>query len=143
MKVASIVTFASFLVPSIATAGVNNWSTIAYNTAAYQILCEVKDSEFTLSPSITSNDEYKLLVRHECDLSKLSSYMSQEKLNSIIDTHPEYTTIHTEAYTKTFNNITQDRKALARATLVGSTRKSLALPHTVAVHQSLWVTMTR
>lgn len=123
MKVASIVTFASFLVPSIATAGVNNWSTIAYNTAAYQILCEVKDSEFTLSPSITSNDEYKLLVRHECDLSKLSSYMSQEKLNSIIDTHPEYTTIHTEAYTKTFNNITQDRKALARATLVGSTRK--------------------
>ncbi|EIZ8868122.1 hypothetical protein MQ450_003870 [Escherichia coli] len=123
MKVASIVTFASFLVPSIATAGVNNWSTIAYNTATYQILCEVKDSEFTLSPSITSDNEYNLLVRHECDLSKLSSYISQEKLNSIIDTHPQYVTQHTEAYTKTFNNIIQDRKALARATLVGSTRK--------------------
>lgn len=126
MKVASIVTFASFLVPSIATAGVNNWSTIAYNSAQYQILCEVKDSTFTLNPVIMSPDDdgkYKLLVRHECDLSKLSSYMSQEKLNSIIDTHPEYTTIHTDAYTKTFNNITQDRKALARATLVGSTRK--------------------
>lgn len=126
MKVASIVTFASFLVPSIATAGVNNWSTIAYNTATYQILCEVKDSEFTLNPMIISpNDDnkYKLLARHECDLSKLSSYMSQEKLNRIIDTHPEYTTVHTNAYTKSFNNITQHRGALVRATLVGSTRK--------------------
>lgn len=123
MKVASIVTFASFLVPSIATAGVNNWSTIAYNTAAYQILCEVKNSEFALNPWIEPNDslKYKLLLRHECDLSKLSSYMSQEKLNRIIDTHPEYVTQHTEAYTKS-NNITV-RKALARATLVGSTRK--------------------
>jgi len=123
MKVASIVTFASFLVPSIATAGVNNWSTIAYNTAAYQILCEVKNSEFALNPWIEPNDsgKYKLLLRHECDLSKLSSYMSQEKLNRIIDTHPEYVTQHTEAYTKS-NNITVG-KALARATLVGSTRK--------------------
>ncbi len=125
MKVASIVTFASFLVPSIATAGVNNWSTIAYNTASYQILCEVKDSEFALNPVIMSPDDdgkYKLLLRHECDLSKLSSYMSQEKLNRIIDTHPEYATQHTEAYTKSFNNITVG-KASARATLVGSTRK--------------------
>ncbi|EKG8829586.1 hypothetical protein O5G83_004443 [Escherichia coli] len=123
MKVASIVTFASFLVPSIATAGVNNWSTIAYNTAAYQILCEVKNSEFALNPWIEPNDsgKYKVLLRHECDLSKLSSYMSQEKLNRIIDTHPEYVTQHTEAYTKS-NNITVG-KALARATLVGSTRK--------------------
>lgn len=123
MKVASIVTFASFLVPSISTAGVNNWSTIAYNTAAYQILCEVKNSEFALNPWIEPNDsgKYKLLLRHECDLSKLSSYMSQEKLNRIIDTHPEYVTQHTEAYTKS-NNITVG-KALARATLVGSTRK--------------------
>lgn len=125
MKVASIVTFASFLVPSIATAGVNNWSTIAYNTAGYQILCEVKDLEFSLNPWISSpNDDgkYNLLVRHECDLSKLSSYMSQEKLNSIIDTHPQYATQDTEAYTKSFSGITQGR-ALARATLVGSTRK--------------------
>ncbi|MCQ6887471.1 hypothetical protein [Escherichia coli] len=125
MKVASIVAFASLLVPSIATAGVNNWSTIAYNTAAYQILCEVKDSTFTLSPWISSPEDdgkYKLLVRHECDFSKLSSYISQEKLNSIIDTHPEYATRHTQAYTKSFNNITQDREA-ARATLVGSPRK--------------------
>lgn len=125
MKVASIVTFASFLVPSIATAGVNNWSTIAYNTAAYQILCEVKNSEFALNPVIMSPDDdlkYKLLLRHECDLSKLSSYMSQEKLNRIIDTHSEYATQHTEAYTKSFNNITVG-KASARATLVGSTRK--------------------
>lgn len=123
MKVASIVTFASFLVPSIATAGVNNWSTIAYNTAAYQILCEVKNSEFALNPWIESNEnlKYKLLLRHECDLSKLSSYMSQEKLNSIIDTHPEYATQHTEAYTKSNNIIVG--KASARATLVGSTRK--------------------
>lgn len=125
MKVASIVTFASFLVPSIATAGVNNWSTIAYNTAAYQILCEVKDSTFTLNPWIISPDDdskYQLLVRHECDLSKLSSYISQEKLNSIIDTHSVYATQHTQSYTKSFNNITQNR-ASARATLVGSTRK--------------------
>lgn len=125
MKVASIVAFASLLVPSIATAGVNNWSTIAYNTATYQILCEVKDSEFTLSPWIISPDDdgkYKLLLRHECDLSKLSSYISQEKLNSIIDTHPEYLTQHTQAYTKSFKNITQDRIS-ARATLVGSTQK--------------------
>ncbi|ELO4809256.1 hypothetical protein QUQ87_004556 [Escherichia coli] len=125
MKVASIVTFASFLVPSIATAGVNNWSTIAYNSAQYQILCEVKDSEFTLNPMIiTPNDDskYKLLVRHECDLSKLSSYMSQEKLNSIIDTHPEYVALTTKAYTKDFINITQE-KVGAQATLVGSTRK--------------------
>ncbi|ENI2365124.1 hypothetical protein ABXQ50_004484 [Escherichia coli] len=123
MKVASIVTFASFLVPSIATAGVNNWSTIAYNTAGYQILCEVKDSEFALNPMIMSSDnqKYKLLLRHECDLSKLSSYMSQEKLNRIIDTHPEYATQHTETYLK-FSNMTMG-KALARATLVGSTRK--------------------
>lgn len=123
MKVASIVTFASFLVPSIATAGVNNWSTIAYNTAAYQILCEVKNSEFALNPWIELNDnlKYKLLLRHECDLSKLSSYMSQEKLNRIIDTHPEYVTHHTKTYLK-FSNLTMD-KVSARATLVGSTRK--------------------
>lgn len=125
MKVASIVTFASFLVPSIATAGVNNWSTIAYNTAAYQILCEVKDSTFTLNPMIISpNDhgKYRLLVRHECDLSKLSSYISQEKLNSIIDNHPEYATWHIQTYTKSFNNVTQDKNT-ARAKLVGSTQK--------------------
>lgn len=126
MKVASIVTFASFLVPSIATAGVNNWSTIAYNTATYQILCEVKDSEFTLNPVIMSPDDdskYELLARHECDLSKLSSYMSQEKLNRIIDTHPAYGGGDTKAYTKSFNNIIPHRAALAPATLVGSTRK--------------------
>ncbi|HBD1925870.1 TPA: hypothetical protein KIE63_004562 [Escherichia coli] len=125
MKVASIVAFASLLVPSIATAGVNNWSTIAYNTAIYQILCEVKDSTFNLSPWISSPEDdgkYKLLLRHECDLSKLSSYISQEKLNSIIDTHPVYVTQHTQAYTKSFNNITQNQIS-ARATLVGSTQK--------------------
>lgn len=122
MKVASIVTFASFLVPSIATAGVNNWSTIAYNTAAYQILCEVEDSEFALNPTIIDSHQYKLLLRHECDLSKLSPYMSQEKLNRIIDTHPVYASQDTEAYTKSFKNITVG-KVSARATLVGSTRK--------------------
>ncbi|HAI4938038.1 TPA: hypothetical protein ACRUWW_004280 [Escherichia coli] len=125
MKVSSIFALASFLIPSITTAGLNNWSTIAYNSASYQILCEVEDSEFALNPVIMSpNDDgkYKLLLRHECDLSKLSSYISQEKLNSIIDTHPEYATQHTEAYTKSFNNITEG-KTTARATLVGSTRK--------------------
>ncbi|HGT5716002.1 TPA: hypothetical protein ACM38O_004961 [Escherichia coli] len=125
MKVASIVAFASLLVPSIATAGVNNWSTIAYNTAQYKILCEVNDSTYYLGPAISSpNDDgkYKLLVRHECDLSGLSSYISQEKLNSIIDTHPEYATQHAEVYTKSSNNVTVLRTS-ARATLVGSTQK--------------------
>lgn len=125
MKVSSIFALASFLIPSITTAGLNNWSTIAYNSASYQILCEVEDSEFALNPVIMSpNDDgkYTLLLRHECDLSKLSSYISQEKLNSIIDTHPAYTSPNTEAYTKSFNNITQG-KTLAQAILVGSTRK--------------------
>lgn len=125
MKVASIVAFASLLVPSIATAGVNNWSTIAYNSAAYQILCKVKDSTFKLSPYISSptdDQKYKLLVRQECDLSILSSYISQEKLNSIIDTHSEYATDHITAYTKSHNNVTQTQTS-ARAKLVGSTQK--------------------
>lgn len=122
MKVSSIFALASFLIPSITTAGLNNWSTIAYNSASYQILCEVEDSEFALNPVIIDNLQYKLLLRHECDLSKLSSYMSQEKLNRIIDTHPEYTSPNTEAYTKSFNNITEG-KTIAQATLVGSTRK--------------------
>lgn len=142
MKVSSIFALASFLIPSITTAGLNNWSTIAYNSASYQILCEVEDSEFALNPTIIDSGQYKLLLRHECDLSKLSPYMSQEKLNRIIDTHPEYTSPNTEAYTKSFNNITEG-KTIAQATLVGSTRKSLALPHTLAVHQSVWITMTR
>ncbi len=122
MKVSSIFALASFLIPSITTAGLNNWSTIAYNSASYQILCEVEDSEFALNPTIIDSGQYKLLLRHECDLSKLSPYMSQEKLNRIIDTHPVYASQDTEAYTKSFNNITVG-KALARATLVGSTRK--------------------
>lgn len=132
MKVSSILALASVLIPSIATAGINNWSTIAYNTASYQILCEVKDSTFTLNPMIISpNDhgKYRLLVRHECDLSKLSSYISQEKLNSIIDNHPEYATQHIQTYTKSFNNVTQDRNT-ARAKLVGSTQnKPGSLPY--------------
>lgn len=125
MKVSSILALASVLIPSIATAGINNWSTIAYNTASYQILCEVKDSTFTLNPMIISPDDhgkYRLLLRHECDLSKLSSYISQERLNSIIDNHPEYATQHIQSYTKSFNNVTQDRNT-ARAKLVGSTQK--------------------
>lgn len=122
MKVSSIFALASFLIPSITTAGLNNWSTIAYNSAAYEILCEVSNSEHSLNPTIDMPDDgkYQLLVRHECDLSRLSSYISTDKLNSIVDKHPVYSTTHTQTYTKTFKGTVVTRSTV-RAELVGST----------------------
>ena len=122
MKVTSVLALTSFLIPSIAAAGLNNWSTIAYNSATYQILCDVSNSEHSLNPTIDSPDDgkYQLLVRHECDLSKLSAYISTDKLNSIVEKHSQYATPHTQSYTKRFQGTVVTRNTTPAA-LVGST----------------------
>lgn len=121
MKVTSVLALTSFLIPSIAAAGLNNWSTIAYHSNAYQILCEVSDSEYSLTSNITEDNKYKLSFRHECNLSRLSTYISTDRLNSIINSHGEYATIHTQMYRKTFQGKTAT-EGYARAQLVGSNK---------------------